>query len=352
MLKELETLTFPQSASEEFITYVNGLKNNPYEDWRDIRYAVANKLIESLEHAATKEPTSDARRLLGILEESRNTQKLPIGVLVKNFPVDAKSDLLDPPKRQHYDPTDPQDVGKKTFVAEYAMLALNTAMGMDLAVSPTLQASWPYHHVTPKDGKENTASHAGTAIFPRHSDGAHLPKEKLVDWVGLHTVRNGVTQSILVRYDELETALKKELGKDFAILYQPRFIFSASAAYDGAQSIQASIIETKENGEKIWRVQGNKNLIRAANPSDKEAQNVLDKFLAVLENTPATHQFALEYGDVLFIDNLRGFVHTRAPIVVDNNPDDAKRHLLRTHGRFSADVINQVGASSDKRSSL
>jgi len=84
-----------------------------------------------------------------------------------------------------------------------------------------------------------------------------------------------------------------------------------------------------------------------ADPNDKEAQSVLNKFLSVLENTPATYQFPLEYGDVLFIDNLRGFVHTRSPIEVNNNPDDAKRHLLRTHGRFSADVIEQMSASGN-----
>lgn len=342
MSETLITLQFPPSAAAQFVDYVKSLKKNPYRDWRDIRYAVANELFESLGKAAKEFPDSDAQRILDIFDKAQKNHKLPVGILIKNFPVDAKEDLLNPPNQQHYDSDKPEDRGKKTYIAEFAMLALNTAMGMDMAINPDLQDGWPYQHVTPKEGKRDTASHAGTAVFPRHSDGAHLPDDKLVDWVGLHTLRNGKTQSILVDYTALEKALHNRLGDDFAVLTEPRFRFSSSAAYDGVKSLTAPILTCWENGEKIWRAQGNRELITAATPDDTKAQEVLDIFLDVLENVAPAHQFALEYGDALFIDNLRGFVHTRSRIETENHPDDAKRHLLRSHGRFSAEVIERA----------
>lgn len=342
MRSKLKDILFPRRATQYFIENARQY-HNPYISWKETSSRAAEDFVGALKNAEIETPLSEARDILDMIDMARIHQRLPAGILFRQFPVDAKQDLLSPPHTQDYDATNPRNIGKRTFIAEYAMLGLTTAMGLTISVNLKLQSGWMCQHVTPKVGKMTTASHAGTAYFPRHSDGAHFPKENLVDWLGLHTLRNGKTESIIVSYNALKHALLEELGEErFNILRQPRFTFKASDAYDQKNELIAPIIDIDAHGQEIWRIQGNKQLVSPSDPDDHEAHNILAIFHHVLEKLEATHRFPLQYGEALFIDNLRGFVHTRSPIDIKGHQDDAKRHLLRIHGRFSEKIVQQM----------
>ena len=185
-----------------------------------------------------------------------------------------------------------------------------------------------------KNRKKHTGSHAGAGFFPIHSDGAHLPNNKLIDIVMLLTLCNRKTKSILVSYKILEKILRKKLDIKFDVLKYPRFEFSTSMAYDKVIKNIAPIITLDTyNKSYKWRIQGNRHLLKAAYENDYEAKKVLEILFQVLHQIKPCHCFAMEYGDLLLIDNVRGYIHTRQPINTRSSYE-SRRHLMRTHGRF------------------
>lgn len=328
----LKTLIFPQKSKAAFIHSVEKKSlQEPYSQWQKISKILAKDLIAAL-NLEVSFPNNDSAELLEIIKAASRENILPEAILVNNFPVDPKENLLpNAPHDENYNYLNSNDIGKKGYIAEYALLAIFEAMNLNFATNHALQNGWPYQHVSIKKNKENTASHAGKATFPRHSDGAHNEDDKLIDVVALLTLRNGNTNSILVKHAVLEEALKEKLGNKFAILEQPNFIFNASKAYDQKEEKIAPIIQNV-NGKKKWRVQGNRDLIRVVNSNDQEVLNI---FLDTLENLEPTHKFPLKYSDLMLIDNLSGYVHARSPIDT-SNAEDAERHLLRSMGRFKS----------------
>lgn len=114
-----KTITFPEQAKAEFIAYVNENcgELNPYVDFESKRYALAMKMHDVLAEVAkgSGQDAENAKKLLELTDNIRNEKENP-AVLVKNFPVDAKEDLLAPPTDSSYDYRTPEKTGKKGYI--------------------------------------------------------------------------------------------------------------------------------------------------------------------------------------------------------------------------------------------
>ena len=329
-------IDFPRNVGRKIESYMLNIAKNPYVFWKEIRHSLSFEFIKILQEHAERDDDLNLKSILEIIYNSAVYKVLPPAILIRGFPIDREKDLLPPPSdANNYNCHDPAAIGKRTFVAEFSLLALMSALKLDFHINPKLQGGWFVQHVAVKRQKQNTGSHAGAGVFPLHSDGAHLPDEKLIDTVALLTLRNGKTNSILVSYDHLADALRDKMKDRFDILFQKRFIFKSSVAYSTPETIIAPIICQKESSAKpIWRVQGNRNLLSAVNENDFEAIGALNDFFSVIDSITPSHRFALRRGDLLIIDNLRGFVHTRETIDL-THAVDRKRHLIRAHGRMT-----------------
>mmetsp|Transcript_460 Transcript_460/g.1323 ORF Transcript_460/g.1323 Transcript_460/m.1323 type:complete len:332 (+) Transcript_460:480-1475(+) len=298
---------------------------NPYQNWQEDMPCYGELLYECLSRHNDVE-------LLNLIEAIVGKSETRPAVLISGFPVDAVEALLTPPRKWgHYDPTDAKAIGKKTFVAEAALLGLVSLLKLGIHINPLLQGGWFTQHVCVKHNRKGSASHAGAGHFPLHNDGAHLNDDALIDFLFLLTLRNGQTQSKLVDYDALKMRLLDYLGDEFPLLFEPRFKLSSSSAYETRTSIVAPII-TRKGQKEIWRVQGNCELIEPAVPKDHRAAAVLEGLHTVLEDIQPSFSGALKYGDLLLVDNLSGALHTRG-LITNDDPKDRDRHLLRLHGK-------------------
>lgn len=329
-------INFPNYLSQKIQEYMLDINENPYISWREIRHSLSCEFVKILQEQLECDDNRDLKAILDIIHNSAARKTLPPATLIREFPIDREKDLLHPPSdANNYNCHDPAAIGKKTFVAELALLALMSALKLDLHINPKLQDGWFVQHVAVKQQKQSTGSHAGAGVFPLHSDGAHLLDENLIDAVALLTLRNGKTNSILVSYDHLAGALRDKMEDRFNVLFQKRFMFKSSAAYDIPETTIAPIIYKKEpNARLIWRVQGNRHLLSPADENDFGAIVALDDFFSVIDGIAPCHHFALRRGDLLIVDNLRGFAHTREPIDLTCDVD-RRRHLIRAHGRWA-----------------
>lgn len=327
-------IDFPRNVARKIQEYMLNITENPYVFWKEIRHSLSFEFIKILQEQVECDDDPNLKSILEIIHNSTANEALPPAILIRGFPIDREEDLLPPPSdANNYNCHDPTAIGKKTFVAELALLALMNALKLDFHINPKLQNGWFVQHVAVKQQKQNTGSHAGAGVFPLHSDGAHLPDENLIDTVVLLTLRNGKTNSILVSYDRLADALRDKMKDRFDILFQKKFIFKSSVAYSTPETIIAPIICQKEPSAKpIWRVQGNRNLLSAADENDFEAIGALEDFFSVIDSVAPSYRFALRSGDLLMVDNLRGFAHTRETIDLTCDVD-RRRHLIRAHGR-------------------
>lgn len=316
----------PPVVCEDFAAEISAKSfRNPYQNWQtDLPYY--GKLLYEifLRHKSFE--------LLNLIEAIVEKSQIRPAVLISGFPVDAEKALLTPPKEWgYYDPTNARAIGKKTFVAEAALLGIVSILRLEIHINPLLQGGWFTQHVCVKHNHERSASHAGAGHFPLHSDGAHLDDDALIDFLFLLTLRNGQTQSKLVYYETLRMQLLDNLGDEFSLLFEPRFKLSSSSAYEIRTSIIAPVI-TRKGQKEVWRVQGNRELIEPADPMDLRAAAVLESLQTVLDEIEPDYSGALKYGDLLIVDNLSGALHTRGLINFDD-PNDQDRHLLRLHGK-------------------
>lgn len=335
---DIAEYTFPATARARLIQYLEPLRNkhNPYFDHEDMKYAVAYRMVEALkESCKIPEEEPAARAILGVIEDIRN-HKTPPAFVIHNFPCDAPENLINSPTDlSKFDPTKDESLGKKGHIAEWSMLAFNTACGHEVVGKKNMQHGNVFQHVTPLNGSPDKPYHGGTGDFPVHIEAAYLPEEEMLDAVCLLTLKNQKTATIVVPIKIIEAELRKNLGDRFEILKQPRFKFEFKN--DGhTDTYIVPIIETDEHTGKIrrWRLQGNTQKFMAADPNDKEAVEIAKIVVDTIQGLK--QGYVSKHADFVYINNVDGAAHSRTPLAPEDKGDPAtKRHLIRQQTRHS-----------------
>jgi hypothetical protein len=331
---KIDELTFPESAKQKFLEYLKHLQNpsNPYHAYKDMRFAVAYKMADVLTEALTnKDEHDDAQKILEAIASIRK-HKDPTAFVVHNFPVDGKETLLDTPSDPNgFNSDNTEDIGKTGYVTEWAMLAFNTASGSDIYQSPKEQGGLMTHHVTARYGKADVPSNAGAGVFPVHTEGSHLPTG-MVDALTLATLKNEKTPTVIIPTLLIKEALQEKLGEKFNMLFEKRFKFLPGPVQEGGETddhvIEPMIYKDDEGNITRWRLNANLARITAADPNDKEAQQIIEQVADTLESLK--QGYVSQHGDFIFVGNRVGAAHSRTPFAPEDmgNPK-TNRHLLR-----------------------
>ena len=336
---DIKTLLFPASVKEVFTHYVAQHCGNasPYQDFESKRYALAYKMHELLSLTASldSQEGKEAKAILDFITAFREGKE-PVA-LIKNFPVD--SDLLTSPSQTtDYTVINEETLGKKGFLTEWSLTAINTLTGYIPACTEEIQQGMPFHRVVPQKGKESYASSLGVADFPWHTEATYRQDNDMgVFLVGL---RNSNTPTILMTIDEVEALFTKTFSKEeLALLEKPVFIFQSGVALNTGAMEHTRAMLTRDatghysemqintNKEKVFI---NKIAAKRYNLDSNAVETLLHKVQDLLENNK--QGVILEHGDLLIFNN-RKVIHSRTTVALEDQVAGLERYLMRTQSQ-------------------
>ncbi|MEZ5690602.1 MAG: hypothetical protein R3D71_02920 [Rickettsiales bacterium] len=354
-----KTVNFPETAKQEFIAYIKEhcSDDNPYVDFESKRYALAVKMHDALKKVAQEQgnEAKNAKELLeftGNLRKGRNNPPL----LIKNFPVDAKEDLLSPPTNpKDFSHSPPEKTGKKGYITEWALEAFNTLSSMSPIQKKSLQDGRRYHWLIPRKGKEDSKSSYGSMLFELHTeDASHLGDNDMQ--IMLLGLRNKKTPTILLPLEDAKRIFIKEFSKEeLDLLKLPVFKFTPDTKrFQDALPCTRAMLKCNLEGDftemqmhgNLDRIKVDQEAVRNHNVDTGRVQALIKKVSNVLAEI--NQGVILGHGDLLVFDNLRA-LHSRTYLHEDDRKKGEERHLMRTQS-YRDDVVkgrveNEIGAS-------
>jgi len=164
----------------------------------------------------------------------------------------------------------------------------------------------------------------------------------IVDYVGLlcvQTARSGGLSQVVSGYGVHNELLARHPDA-LELLYQPWHIDRRGGVRPGdAPTVQYPVLSRDERGLtyrylRYWIEAGYEKIGRPLNEAQRQALDALD----AVANDPALRvEFALEPGDMFFINN-RWILHNRTAFV-DHDEPERRRHLVRLWLQTEADAI-------------
>ena len=345
-----KTIFFPETAKAKFIAYVqeNCGEQNPYVDFESKRYALAMKMHDILTKVAmgVGEEAENAKELLQLAETIRNSKESP-PVLVKNFPVDTKEDLVAPPtNHKDFSTSPPEKTGKKTYITEWSLEAFNTLCGLSPIQSKEMQAGNRYHRVIPQKGLEKTKTNSGAEILDLHTEATYRQDNNMqIILVGL---RNKKTPTMLVPIDEVQRIFNKKFDEEeLQLLEKPIYKTVTDPTFtSNGKCIRQMLV--RDSSGKFREMQMNGNMDRLNVDEDAANEhgcnvNVIKELIAKVSSELAkiNQGVILGHGDLIVFNNLKA-LHARTPIHADDRKAGEERHLIRTQSYRDKVVVEEI----------
>lgn len=322
-LVDVASAVFPDEPHTRFVKYAQSCTKNPYTNMLDIRLEAAKEMFTALK---ADRINPDSKRILDYFRRVAENDKPPSAFLIHHFPSDPKDKLLETPRKLEYGFT-PEHIGKDGTVAETAILAANTLSGYVPRITERQHGGMPFHHICVRDGRESIPSGTGASHFPWHTEEQWYPDSDMQ--LTLLCIKNKGTATFSISLEELLEHFERELtSAQMDMLEESRFRFF-SGFYDGEDEYwrDGPILVRKDGQPAAICIDGNPDSMKVADPDDKDAQELVDKIIGILEGLK--QGVILKPGQILFPDNLRN-PHTGD---IPGRDDLYYRHLIRTQTR-------------------
>lgn len=372
-MPDIRHYRFPDSAKQEFIAYVESLGckadpygeplSSPYQNFPDLPYAFAAKLMEALEKIlpSSRDAYESAQGILNEWAAQRRGEGSG-AYIIDNMPVDKE--LPDTPQLAEEEPVN----HKGTFVSEAAMLGAAIAEGTQPYSQTGMQGGAWITQVIPKPGIDpQEQTNVGRGTLALHTEISSNPDEETPKRQSLLGLRGGtqdhvpVGQRLFTTIVPIEQVLRKLNKDDIALLRQELFHFISGKAINNAHITRRDgpILTTNARGKTEMRFHADASPDRirvtvrqARNPGDSQekeqlasAETVLKKLRAACDVTqdPALNSSVVEITPGRFLSwNNREFLHGRASVglLLENALNEEQAPSITEHP--SLDVIRQV----------